>query len=188
MPGRSADVPARTARIGVIAACVAVLGAAGCGSGSSADATLAIYVSAPLSGPDRDRGRSFVAGARAALEESGGEAGGHPVDLMPLDSAIEAGGYADAAAAANARTAASDSTAIAYIGELDRTSRSSLPITREAGLLQVPPFDPPEGAPPAARPDSEAGSESMDWILAAIESAGDPLDRASVADAFTGAG
>ncbi len=43
-------------------------------------------------------------------------------------------------AGANARRATEDSTAIAYIGELDSgTTRTSLPITNEAGMLQVSP-------------------------------------------------
>ena len=52
----------------------------------------------------------------------------------------DAGGQRpDAArAGANARTATEDTTAIAYIGELDSgASRTSIPITNEAGLLQV---------------------------------------------------
>jgi branched-chain amino acid transport system substrate-binding protein len=43
---------------------------------------------------------------------------------------------------ANARRAADDDTAIAYIGELDYGgSAVSLPITNDAGILQVSPFD-----------------------------------------------
>lgn len=56
-----------------------------------------------------------------------------------LDAAGPAGAT-DARAGANARAATGDSTAIAYIGELDSgTTRTSLPITNEAGLLQVSP-------------------------------------------------
>ena len=53
--------------------------------------------------------------------------------LEVLDDAGAEG--ADAAlAGANARTATEDSTAIAYVGELDSgTTRTSLPITNEAG-------------------------------------------------------
>jgi hypothetical protein len=157
------------------AVALASVAVAACGSASSGEASLTVYVSAPLSGQDRGDGDAFVAGARSALDERGGEAGGYPVKLVPLDFATPPGGYADAAAAANARTATADSTAIAYIGELDRTTRSSLPITREARLLQVEPE-------PESRP-MRAGREAMESVLGAIDDAGDPLDRGSVAAA-----
>ena len=61
---------------------------------------------------------------------------------MKLEVLDDAGpsGATDALAGANARRATEDSTAIAYVGELDSgTTRTSLPITNEAGLLQVSP-------------------------------------------------
>jgi len=157
-------------RLIVALACGLTVVVAGCGS-SSGEATLTVYLSAPRSGPDGQQGRELVAGARTALGAAGGEAGGHPVTLVPLDPAAGRSGYADAGAAANARSATADSTAIAYIGELGRTTRSSLPITREAGLLQV-------------EPEGMSGREAMESVLAAIDGADDPLDRASVADAY----
>ena len=49
-------------------------------------------------------------------------------------------GATDAGAGANARTATEDSTAIAYVGELESgVTRTSLPITNQAGMLQVSP-------------------------------------------------
>ena len=67
------------------------------------------------------------------------QAGGTPVDLEVLDDAGPEGAT-DARAGANARTATEDSTAIAYIGELDSgATRTSLPITNQAGMLQVSP-------------------------------------------------
>jgi branched-chain amino acid transport system substrate-binding protein len=112
------------------------LAAAGCGSGDG-DPSLTIYLSAPMKGPSAADGRDVADGARMALDDAGGEAAGTPVKLVVLDDAGPGG--ADAATAgANARRATEDSTAIAYLGELDSgTTRTSLPITNEAGLLQI---------------------------------------------------
>jgi branched-chain amino acid transport system substrate-binding protein len=112
--------------------------ASGCGS-TDEDAELAVYLSAPLSGPAAGDGRDIADAARMALADAGGQAGGVRVSLKVLDDAGPGG--ADAVrAAANARTATGDSSAIAYVGELDSgTTRTSLPITNEADLLQVSP-------------------------------------------------
>jgi branched-chain amino acid transport system substrate-binding protein len=121
-----------------VLAVLAALGLAGCGS-SSGEPILTVYLSAPRSGPVAGDGRDVAEGARRALEDAGAEAGGQTVKLEVLDDAGPAGATG-AHAGANARTATGDSTAIAYIGELDSgTTRTSLPITNEAGLLQVSP-------------------------------------------------
>jgi len=113
---------------------LAVLG--GCGSGDG-EAKLSVYLSTPLRGPSAGDGRDLADGARLALDEAGGEADGIAVDLRIHGDAGRAGSD-PARAAANARTATEDSTAIAFIGELDSgTTRTSLPITNEAGMLQV---------------------------------------------------
>jgi branched-chain amino acid transport system substrate-binding protein len=128
----------RAARVGWgLAVAVTLLALSGCGSGSDGDPRLTVYLSAPTTGPSADDARDIADGARLALADVDGEAAGVPVDLKVLDDA--AGGVADAAqAGANARQATQDSTAIAYIGELDSgTTRTSLPITNEAGMLQV---------------------------------------------------
>ena len=108
----------------------------GCGSGGG-DPELTVYLSAPLRGPSAADGRDVADGARLALDDAGGAAAGTPVRLEVLGDAGARGATA-ARAGANARTATEDSTAIAYVGELDSgTTRTSLPITNEAGLLQV---------------------------------------------------
>ena len=119
-------------------------GLAGCGSETSAEegeATLTIYVSAPLSGPGRAEGRELAKGAVEALAVADGEAGGFEVVAEYLDVAGRNETRFDAVTAgANARTATEDSTTIAYIGELDSgASRTSVPITNSAGILQVAP-------------------------------------------------
>src|SRR6185503_10138256 len=106
------------------AALLAALLVAGCGintgGGSDGDATLTVYVSAPLTGPGRADGTAVADGARAALEEAGREAGGVEVRAEYLDVAGRNESRFDpVTVAANARTATEDSTSVAYIGELD---------------------------------------------------------------------
>jgi len=123
-------------RIGVLVVAAGFL-VGGCGSEETADAELAVYLSAPLSGPSADEGRDIADGAELALADAGGEAVGVSIRLEVLDDANR-DGWDAATVGANARTAIQDSTTIAYIGELESgATRTSLPITNEAGILQV---------------------------------------------------
>jgi hypothetical protein len=160
-----------------VALLVALAPLAGCSSGGvSSDSRVTVYVSVPMSGPDGDRGRAVAAGARAALAQAGGRAGELAVRAAYLDDARGAGRPALPAIAANARRATEDSTAIAYLGELDRSASStSQAITGEAGILQVV----PRGA------DERAGRRAMEAVLRAIREAGDSGDeRGAVRDAY----
>ena len=85
-------------------------------------------------------------------------------DLGPVPAVRQ---WDPVATAANARTAAQDSTTAAYIGELDtEPTRTSLPITNDAGILQISPgaggidlTGPAEGYPDSPdryRPSGEA--------------------------------
>ena len=115
---------------------------AGCGEPEAeGDPKLTIYVSAPLTGPAATEGQDAVDGAKLALADAGGEAGGIEVTAEYLDVAGRNESRSDPVTAArNARQATEDSTSIAYIGELDSaTSRTSVPITNSAGILQVAP-------------------------------------------------
>lgn len=126
-------------RGGLAAALAAAALVAGCGSATGDDATLTVYVSAPLSGPRADDGRDVADGARLALVDADAEAGGVAVEIELLDDA-SGRGWDAAVTGANARTASEDATAIAYIGELDSGAcRTSIPITNQAGILQVSP-------------------------------------------------
>jgi ABC-type branched-subunit amino acid transport system substrate-binding protein len=101
---------------------------------------LGIYVSAPLSGPAAEDGRDIADGARLALADAGSEAGGIRVEADYLDGAAPGGRSDPVEVAQNARTATEDASTIAYIGELDsQATRTSLPITNSAGILQVAP-------------------------------------------------
>jgi branched-chain amino acid transport system substrate-binding protein len=132
-----------------LTACAAALTAAllaGCSSGDfddqvPEDATLTVYVSSPLRGESGEEGRAIVNGAKLALADAGGEAGGVDVEAVYMDDTSGEGADATwdpVVVADNARRAAQDSTAIAYIGEFESgATRTSAPITNEARMLQV---------------------------------------------------
>jgi branched-chain amino acid transport system substrate-binding protein len=115
------------------------LGGCGPDGGGAIEGPVAVYVSLPLSGPRAEDGRDAADGARMALEQAGGKAGDLVVEARFLDDANGAP-WDPVAVGANARRAVQDSSAVAYIGELDsEPTRASLPITNEAGIVQVSP-------------------------------------------------
>lgn len=120
-----------------------VLTLVGCGSTVQAGSELTVHASLPLEGEQAGAGRDALAGAELALEQAGGEAGGAPVNIAASSDVAGAGpraGWTQARVAANARDAAEDSTAIAYLGELDSdATRVSTSITNEAGIPQISP-------------------------------------------------
>jgi branched-chain amino acid transport system substrate-binding protein len=123
-----------------------VLAAGGCDGGSGdadGEATGRVYVSLPLRGAAGLDGRDAADGARLALADAGGEAGGLAIEAVVLDDTEGSGQRArwtPERAAANARAATQDSSALAYLGELESgATRGSLPITNEARMLQVSP-------------------------------------------------
>jgi branched-chain amino acid transport system substrate-binding protein len=98
-----------------------------------------VYLSLPLTGPRAALGNDAADGARLALERAGGEAGTLEVEASFLDDANGAA-WDPVAVGANARLAAQDSSAVAFIGELDsEPTRASVPITNDAGIVQISP-------------------------------------------------
>jgi branched-chain amino acid transport system substrate-binding protein len=97
----------------------------------------------PLQGSEAAEGRDVVDGARLALADAHAKVGGLAVRVVYLSDTAGHGAHArwsPAVAAANARRATEDSTAIAFIGDFDSgATRSSLPITNQARMLQVSP-------------------------------------------------
>jgi branched-chain amino acid transport system substrate-binding protein len=141
-------------------ACLALaLALPACGSSdrpsARRDGALTVYSSLPHAGVSARAAQDVGAGERLALADARGRAAGRPVRLVELDSAAPGGDTWDPAAVeANARRAADDSTAIAYVGELDLGgSAVSVPVTSGAGLLQVAPQD---GLTALTRPDPAA--------------------------------
>src|SRR5687767_12882634 len=108
------------ARLALAALAAAVL--AGCGSGAQEGSRLTVYVGGT---GDPFEVRAAAEGAELALEQAGGEAAEVPVELqaLPVPATTQAGEDQDewlqARIAAEARLAAQDSTAIAYLGEPD---------------------------------------------------------------------
>jgi hypothetical protein len=129
-------------------AVVAVALLAGCGGqeGIAENATVAVYVSAPL-----------CAGAKQALARSDGRAGDVRVRIACVDDAGD-GGARLAAIGAAARRASEDSAAVAYIGTPDAVAiRFSKPILDEAGIARI---------------SNRSGTTAMAALLRAIREAG----------------
>ena len=131
-----------TALLGASALAI-LTGCSATGGSVESDSRATVYVSVPLSGSSAADGHDVVLGAKLALAAAGGRAGELPVEARYLDEGSASGAtprWSPAQAAANARRAVEDSTAIAYLGDFDSgATRSSLPITNEAHLLQVSP-------------------------------------------------
>jgi branched-chain amino acid transport system substrate-binding protein len=120
---------------------LAALALAGCGvsGGATIDAPVNVYVSLPLTGPRGADGRDAADGARLALEQAQGKAGSTQVHAIFLDDA-KGRPWDPVTVGANARRAVQDSSAAAYIGDLDsEPTRASMPITNDAGLVQISP-------------------------------------------------
>lgn len=105
--------------------------------------TVTVYTSLPHHGVSAPAARAAAAGQRLALEDAGGRAGDLEVELVELDSAEPGERLWDPdRVSANAGQAAEDPRAIAYLGDLDYgASAVSVPITNDAGVLQVSPGD-----------------------------------------------
>ena len=103
--------------------------------------TVRIYSSLPLYGDSRPQSEDIVRAMRMALKANDGMAGRFTVDYVSLNDATRKLGFWDPRkVAANARRAASDPRAVAYLGEFNSAATAnSLPIINEAGLLQVSP-------------------------------------------------
>lgn len=122
--------------------------AAGCGVGEEESTrvsgdTLTVYASSPAHGISAAAGSAALAGARRALSDAGGRAGGKRIRLVALSSTRpEDQSWDPGTVEAGAERAVDDPTAIAYLGEVEAgASAVSLPVTNRAGLLQVSPSD-----------------------------------------------
>ena len=102
---------------------------------------LTVYSSLPLQGASRPQSEDVINGIKLALKQKGGKCGDFTIKYESLDDATAAAGKWEAGqTSANARKAAQDDNAIAYIGEFNSgASAISIPITNEAGILQVSP-------------------------------------------------
>jgi branched-chain amino acid transport system substrate-binding protein len=140
---------------------VVILLAMSTAPGADAQSTpdpLTVYSSLPLSGAARPQAQAIVRGARLALEEAGGSAGGRQIRYVSLnDATSRVGSWTPQKTASNARRAASDESTIAYIGEFNSgASAISMPILNEAGIAQISPSNTAIGLTRSG-PGAEAG-------------------------------
>ncbi len=127
-----------------------VLGAAGCGgvgvSGASSAVgnQLTIYSSLPLQGPSGASSQQIVNGEKLALSEVGGRIGPFKISYLSMDdSNTSTGEWNPGVTATNAKTAAEDTSTIAYLGDYNSgASAVSLPLINAAGILQISPASP----------------------------------------------
>ncbi len=125
---------------------------AGCGrvslsaSNTNSGNVLTIYSSMPLQGPSAPQATQIVNGEKLALWQAGAHVGPFSIGLVSLDDASIGSAHPQAGSietATNAKTAAQDPTAIAYLGDYDSSATAvSLPLINAAGILQVSPASP----------------------------------------------
>jgi branched-chain amino acid transport system substrate-binding protein len=126
-------------RFGVPAACLAAVALAGCSTKASNNSAvvvngnaLTIYATQPP-GADTAVDTDVLNAEKLALQQAGSKSGKYTLRLQVLHGAK----ISD-----NARTAISNNTAIAYLGEIEPgTSGTSVQITNQLGLLQISPTD-----------------------------------------------
>jgi branched-chain amino acid transport system substrate-binding protein len=133
----------------------------GGGGGTTASTDVTIYSSLPLQGASRVQSLDVQRGADLALDQRGGKAGSCTIEYQKLDdSTAQAGTWDPGATSANARKVANDDNAIALIGEFNSgASAISIPITNEAGILQVSPSNTALELTKDAGPDDKGAPE-----------------------------
>jgi branched-chain amino acid transport system substrate-binding protein len=133
----------------------------GGGGGTTASTDVTIYSSLPLQGASRVQSLDVQRGAELALDQRGGKAGACTVEYQKLDdSTAQAGTWDPGATSANARKVSNDDNAIALLGEFNSgASAISIPITNEAGILQVSPANTALELTKDAGPDDKGAPE-----------------------------
>lgn len=122
---------------------------AGCGSVAATNVEkpignhLTVYSSLPLQGPNGPASGQIVAGEKLALAGVHGHIGRFQISLVSLDDSGPSGIWEPGETAVNAKTAVKDERTIAYIGDYDSGATAvSLPLTNQAGILQISPRSP----------------------------------------------
>jgi branched-chain amino acid transport system substrate-binding protein len=102
---------------------------------------LTIYSSLQLQGADQATNDSVNDAEQLALEQARGRVGKYAIRYIQLDNSISStAAWNTATVQQNARQAADDSSAIAYIGEdTSGATEASMPILNRAGILQMSP-------------------------------------------------
>jgi branched-chain amino acid transport system substrate-binding protein len=136
--------------LGLLALTAILLGVVGCGGVSVSDVAeatggeLTIYSSEPLQGPSAEVSQQIIDGEKLALSDAHGRAGPFRIGYVSLDDASPTGKeWNPGITETNAKTAAQDTSTIAYLGDFDSAATAvSLPLINAAGILQVSPASP----------------------------------------------
>jgi len=136
--------------LGLAAIAAAAAGISGCGGTGAATANdavgnqLAIYSSLPLQGPLASVSQQVVNGEKLALAAAGGKVGSFKIGYSSLDDSNPTSGHwSPGETASNAKTAAQDTSTIAYLGDYNSGATAvSLPLMNGAGIAQVSPSSP----------------------------------------------
>jgi branched-chain amino acid transport system substrate-binding protein len=119
-------------------AVVAAVAVGGCSGADEEDAqrTLRIYVSQPTTAGRG--GEDTIRAVEIAVANQGSRIDGAEIEVVGLNDAFPDGRFNPAKVQANAKRAASDPSAIAYIGEFDSGGTElAMPILNRAGILHV---------------------------------------------------
>jgi branched-chain amino acid transport system substrate-binding protein len=114
------------------------------GAASAIGDQLTIYSSLPLQGPASAISSEIIGGEKLALSQSGGRVGPFKISYVSEDdSSPSSGEWSPEVTASNAKTAAEDTSTIAYLGEFNSPATAvSLPLINAAGIVQVSPASP----------------------------------------------
>ncbi|HXW58776.1 MAG TPA: branched-chain amino acid ABC transporter substrate-binding protein [Solirubrobacteraceae bacterium] len=142
--GRPAAAALGLLLLGVLACALSGCGGVGVSGAAIVGDQLTIYSSMPLQGSEAAAGEQIVNGEKLALAQSGGRVGRFRISFVSLDDAKPTTGrWEPGVTATNAKTAAQDTSTIAYIGDYSSAATAvSLPLTNAAGILQVSPASP----------------------------------------------
>ena len=143
-------------------AAAAALPAAPAVAAPPSSGTASIYVSLPRQGANASSTRLIERGLRAALAAHGGVAGGQRIRLVALDDA-DGARWSPRRVRANARRAAADPKALAYVGELNSEATAvAAPILARAGLPEMAPIS---TADALTRPAAGSAAATRDKTL-----------------------
>jgi branched-chain amino acid transport system substrate-binding protein len=112
----------------------------GTSSGGGGNA-VTIYSSLPLDPTDRQQTEDVIKGMKLAVAQINNKVGNCTITYKSLDdSTAQAGQWDPGQTSTNARKAAQDKSTIAYLGEFNSgASAISIPITNQAGIVQISP-------------------------------------------------
>jgi branched-chain amino acid transport system substrate-binding protein len=125
----------------LLAACGAKRGTVQGGNDTFTATTLTVYADLPLQGPDFSRQLSIADGAALALYDAGGHVGPLHVSFVLLnDAGYRSGAWTAPQTGDSARTASTDQSSAAYIGDFDSgASAISQKLNNENGIVQILP-------------------------------------------------